>query len=121
MQVTESVELQSQTNSLMRAMDAFNEAMMLVDMKEGRWTVMFTNDAWLRFMGARATLNSIPCAAPSAGARSMDPLQPPQEPGPLRLHVDARQPSEHRGLVRGALLATIRWMATRPLTSSLRV
>lgn len=53
-QVTESVELQSQTNSLMRAMDAFNEAVMLVDMKEGRWTVMFTNDAWLRFMGARA-------------------------------------------------------------------
>ena len=52
LQVSESVKLQSQTNSLMRAMDAFREAIMLVDMEEGRWTVMFTNDAWLSFMGA---------------------------------------------------------------------
>mmetsp|Transcript_3321 Transcript_3321/g.9610 ORF Transcript_3321/g.9610 Transcript_3321/m.9610 type:complete len:877 (-) Transcript_3321:642-3272(-) len=52
LRVSESVKLQSQTNSLMRAMDAFNEAIMLVDMEEGRWTVMFTNDAWLRFMNS---------------------------------------------------------------------
>lgn len=54
--MSESVKLQSQTNSLMRAMDAFNEAIMLVDMEEGRWTVMFTNDAWLRFMSAPPNL-----------------------------------------------------------------
>ena len=36
----------------MRAMDAFNEAIMLVDMDLERWTIMFTNDAWLRIMSA---------------------------------------------------------------------
>jgi PAS domain-containing protein len=50
MRVSESVKLQSQTSSLMRAMDAFNEAIMLVDMELETWTIMFTNDAWLRFM-----------------------------------------------------------------------
>jgi PAS domain-containing protein len=48
--VSESAKLQSQTSSLMRAMDAFNEAIMLVDMDLARWTIMFTNDAWLRIM-----------------------------------------------------------------------
>lgn len=52
-QVSESAKLQSQTSSLMRAMDAFNEAIMLVDMDLARWTIMFTNDAWLRIMSAR--------------------------------------------------------------------
>jgi hypothetical protein len=51
-QVSESAKLQSQTSSLMRAMDAFNEAIMLVDMDLARWTIMFTNDAWLRIMSA---------------------------------------------------------------------
>lgn len=51
-QVSESAKLQSQTSSLMRAMDAFNEAIMLVDMDLARWTIMFTNDAWLRVMSA---------------------------------------------------------------------
>ena len=51
-QVTESVKLQSQTSSLMRAMDAFNEAVMLVDMGTDQWTLMFANNAWLQFMGA---------------------------------------------------------------------
>lgn len=36
----------------MRAMDAFNEAIMLVDMELAAWTIMFTNDAWLRVMSA---------------------------------------------------------------------
>ena len=49
-QVSESAKLQSQTSSLMRAMDAFNEAIMLVDMEPEHWTIMFTNDAWLRLM-----------------------------------------------------------------------
>lgn len=53
-QVSESVKLQSQTSSLMRAMDAFNEAIMLVDMDPQRWTIMFTNDAWLHTMSAQS-------------------------------------------------------------------
>lgn len=54
--MSESVKLQSQTSSLMRAMDAFNEAIMLVDMDPQRWTIMFTNDAWLRTMSAQSPL-----------------------------------------------------------------
>lgn len=50
MRVTESIKLQSQTSSLMRAMDAFSEAIMLVDMAEERWTIMFANDAWFLLM-----------------------------------------------------------------------
>lgn len=50
LRVTESIKLQNQTSSLMRAIDTFNEAIMLVDMAEGHWTLMFVNDAWLRLM-----------------------------------------------------------------------
>ena len=44
--------LNQQTSSLMRAIDAFNEAIMLVDTGETSWNIMFINDAWLRMMGA---------------------------------------------------------------------
>ena len=44
--------LNQQTSSLMRAIDAFNEAIMLVDTGASSWTIMFINDAWLRMMGA---------------------------------------------------------------------
>ena len=47
--------LNQQTTSLMRAIDAFNEAIMLVDTGEASWTIMFINDAWLRMMGAPHT------------------------------------------------------------------
>ncbi len=53
-QMNESMMLNQQTTSLMRAIDAFNEAIMLVDTGEASWTVMFINDAWLRMMGAPA-------------------------------------------------------------------
>ena len=52
--MNESMMLNQQTTSLMRAIDAFNEAIMLVDTGEASWNVMFINDAWLRMMGALA-------------------------------------------------------------------
>ncbi len=54
-QVNESLMLNQQTSSLMRAIDAFNEAIMLVDTSEASWTIMFINDAWLRMMSAPPT------------------------------------------------------------------
>ena len=55
--MSESLAFSRQTSSLMRAMDAFNEAIMLVDTLPGKWTIMFINDAWIRLMGAQpATL-----------------------------------------------------------------
>lgn len=51
-QVNENIMLSRQTSSLMRAMDAFNESIMLVDTDAETWTIMFINDAWIRMLGA---------------------------------------------------------------------
>lgn len=61
-QVNENMMLSRQTSSLMRAMDAFNESIMLVDTDSDEWNIMFINDAWIRMLGARfrLTLNPKP-------------------------------------------------------------
>jgi hypothetical protein len=62
-QMNESMMLNQQTSSLMRAIDAFNEAIMLVDTGASSWTIMFINDAWLRMMGASCTPKSSFCGS----------------------------------------------------------
>lgn len=85
MQVSESMKLQSQTSSLMRAMDAFNEAIMLVDMDLSRWTIMFTNDAWLRIMSA-CTFRCSVCAPLFAWLSHLQLMVHVLTPGPRCSH-----------------------------------
>lgn len=51
--MSENLMLSQQTSNLMRAMDDFNESIMLVDTDSDMWTIMFINDAWIRMLGAR--------------------------------------------------------------------
>ena len=50
-QVDEKLALTQQTSNLLRAMDAFDECIMLVDMYCEKWSIMFVNDAWIRMLG----------------------------------------------------------------------
>lgn len=50
-QLVESARIRSQTNGLLRAMDHFNEGIMLVNMGTPTWDIVFVNEAWTQLTG----------------------------------------------------------------------
>lgn len=48
----ESARIRSQTNGLLRAMDHFNEGIMLVNMGTATWDIVFVNEAWTQLTGS---------------------------------------------------------------------
>lgn len=51
MQLVESARIRSQTTGLLRAMDHFNEGIMLVNMGLPNWDIVFVNEAWTQLTG----------------------------------------------------------------------
>eukprot|EP00884_Botryococcus_braunii_P002377 jgi/Botrbrau1/1213/Bobra.0163s0021.1 len=51
MRLVESARIRSQTNGLLRAMDHFNEGIMLVNMGVPEWEIVFVNEAWTQLTG----------------------------------------------------------------------